>query len=777
MLNSVVSTSSNNNSSCYPIYIGVRSTAPPNANTALATNPLTNNKYSYVLVNPQGTNDYTLYRRDNTTGQFTQSQSRTPFLFYDVSNELICKVNFGTQSNVNMTGNVTAQSQAGLLSAVAGRPYNSVTPMSSTTFTANGVTTANSTVPPNSNLITLAVPVGVTTEAVAASVTTVANLSTPAPTGVSLNANLVKLEPSATYSTVVQLRDSQMYLGTLQINGPHRTEARIPVAMSLQARAANKSIVSTGDVGAYTAGHAVNCSVLHADNQGSHVHALARENSKVLSLGAGSTAAGEASCGSVMSAGGTPNFSSPLCSRSRFRLMAVGAGVVQHRRNIFALSGGTRCPTIDTLLENSTPISSKTVPPLPCRVCTDITDGEHAPGVGAGSLLHAVAKTNSLVQTSGDGSTALGVADCNETHVAAGRGSFVQGRNNLALAPYSQAVGQDAVSHMYGQISQGVRGTHVGTVPDCCSVCQNVKVMTTSHAYCKPVVDSSGIITGFQIEYRLVLGNNPMDPVINTPDGITITNFALPSLVCPGVAKVDVQLASPAIINGETPFPNNNSDSFAADYCFYVQRRDTHISNCHMALPLSDTPVPIIGSCQFSPGEVPYFFINGTAPTGAPPAVTPIIETDPRDNLCGGFTMLFTEFVPAFLGPNNTIPNPRISPLPTTANLLLTSRTTFNIDIRIICANLGWTQAPFLPARVACVPREIPAAVAVTIPTFTAGYPLNNCPPTSSREVINNNGDGSVVGSTFSPVSDITSTIEASAFNLIQDMNQQFGHH
>jgi hypothetical protein len=771
MLNNVNSIFQGSNSQCYPIYSGVTSNTAPNANTTLPINPLTNVPVTYVLV---GNN--TLYKRNSNGNGYMFKQMTTPFLFYNVNSELICLIGFNSQQ--------TPTTSAGLLSTTA-----TVTPISSTTYTNNGTTSPNSTVQTNANLVTVAIPPGSNPQIVANSINTVATLSAPAPSGVSLNANVVRLEPSASYSTIVQLRDSQLYVGPLQVNGLHRREPRNPVSMFVHARGDNKSIVSAGDVGAYTAGNSTNCSVLHSDNYASHIHAFARENSKVLSLGIGSTAAGESSCGSIMSAGGVPNLNNPLYARSRYRLMTVGLGVVQHRGNIYSLSGNSRCPTLDTLLENSTPY--KSIPPISCQVCTDISTGEHAPGSGHGSIVHGVATTNSLIQTSGDGASAFGVADCNETHVALGRGSMVQGRNNIALSPYSQALGQNSVAHMYGQSAQGIRGSYGTNVSGACDVSQSVKVVTRSHVDCSPVI-SGNVITGFLLYYRMVLGNNPLEPRINTPDGMTVTNYALPSLVCPGVAKVDVQLSSPAITNSMgVPYADGNSDAYAADYCFYVQRTDVNQNqSCHLVIP-NNAPVPIVGSCQFSPSAPPYFFVNGTPPSGAPSGIiTPILEADLPDNLCGGFTILFTEYVP--------ITSPRIAPTPTTLNTIvhLESRlnTTFQVLARIMCATFEWTQAPSGFTRVACVPHQNPPSVGITVPAYTAVPVQHNCPTTTNN---NNNGNGGTVvgangitcvtntqgvtgsiyaGNDFTVIPD-SIIPDVNTFNMIQDLNNQFASH
>lgn len=800
MSNSVTFAPQGNNGQCYQIYAGTRSNTPPTANTNLTTNPLTNTPTNYVLVStntPSGI-VHTVYKRNPNGAGFMSKQITTPTLFYDVNSELLCPIGF-PQNNSGLGGLLSTPSSAGLLMSSA-PVYASVTPVSSTTYTSNGVTTSSaqnttsSSVQNGANLITVAAPAGTNPQAVAGAINASASLSTAAPSGISLNANLVKLEPSASHLVVTQLRDSQLYVGPLQINGPHQLEGRAPVGMILHGRAVNKSILSVGDAGAYAAGHAVNCSVIHTDNDGGHTHAFARENSKALSLGHGATTAGEASCGSVLTAGGTPNFNSPLCSKSRFRLMTVGAGVVQHRRNVFSLSKNSRCPTLDFLLEDSTP--NKSIAPLICQVCTDITSGEHAPGFGHASLVHGMASTNSLIQTSGDGAAALGVAHCNETLIAAGRGSFAQGRNNLALSPYSQATGQNSVSHMYGQYAQGVKGSHNTNVSECCNVCQFSRVITHSHVHCISVVDGTGTITGFLLEYRLVLGNTPEDPVINTPDGITITNFAFPSLVCPGVAKVDVQVSSPGITTSRgIPFPDGNSDAFAVDYCFFVQRIDSDNQSCHRVIPEPPATVPIIGGCIFSPTVVPYFVNGATPPAGAP--ISPILEADKQDNLCGGFTILFTEFVPLMI---NGVQNPRVGPPPTVLNTALGARTVFQVLARIICATFQWTQAPSGFTRIACSPQEIRPIPGIAIPTYTAYPPLNACPP-SSININNGGGNGSVVGATasncpcpqttstfqsaanifagtdFTVSPDFAASVDAGAFNMIQGMNEQFASH
>ena len=848
MSNSITSMSLGNNGQCYSLFIGVRvnSTTPP-------TN-LPNQVRALLYVNPNGTYLVSKRSANSNGGAWSQFTSITsPFIFYDLNTELVCLVNFSPGSNPTSNGllgatapnvNVyTGQSAAGVL-MTPGPNYATVTPVSSTTVTSSGATLTatapgmvSAPVPAGASLVTVAAPSGTNPQAVANSINASANLFSPAPSGVSLNANLVRTDPSAGHLSIAQLRDSQLYVGPLQVNGPHQTGPRIPAALLIHARASNKSVVSAADVGAYTAGHATNCSVLHADNDASHVHALAHDNSKAMSLGHGSTAAGQAGCGSALVAGGAPTFPTATGNNSRYRLMAIGAGAVQHRRVIYSLDKNNRCPTLSTLLEDATP--NRNIPPLNCQVCINNGTGDHAPGAGHGSIAHGVSLTNSLLQTSGDGAAAVGIAKCGEVHAATGLASQSFGRNNLALSPYSMATGQNSVTHMYGQFAQGIKGSHNSNVPENCDVCQFVRVVTHSHVDCMPVLNDTGTaVIGFLLTYRMVLGSTPEDAQINTPDGLTVTNYHLPSLVCPGVAKVDVQVSSSQIVNNMgVIISGTNSDAFAVDYCFFVERVDRNQNqSCHHVIPEAPATVPIIGNCIFSTGSIPYF-INGATPPIASAPISPVLESDPTDNICGGFTILFTEFVPTFITiPPSTTPiaNPRIQPTPTTQNTTINSAigrliTTFQIYSRIICATFQWTQTPAGFSRVACIPTAAPVTTVVTTPTFTPVPPQIVCPTNfgggsgggggggGGGNVVNpggnnggNNGGtgvvGGVVGATnqnsnclgctqtptpqfqtsqggqvfagseFS-VSDIATNFDTTPINFIQGMNQQFASH
>jgi hypothetical protein len=748
MSNPVNPVSQVNSTQSYPFFTGVRvnsSTIPTN----LPINPQTGTPVTYVLSSPTNT----LYKRNGNS--YMSKQMTSPFRFYDVNSELMHEINIGLSGNCNTQS--TSNSSGTVMTSTSGPVYASVSP---NTFTANGVNTNSST------SITVAAPLGTDPQTVANSINASASLSAPAPSGVSLNANLAKFEPNASHIVATQLRDSQIYVGPLQVNGPHQIGDRHPVGMIVHARATNKSIVSASDAGAYTAGHATNCSILHSDNDAGHVHAFARENSKALSLGHGSTTAGEASCGSVLVSGGVPNFSTSNGSKnSRFRLMLVGDGAVRHRRNVYALGKNTRCPSLDTLLEDATP--NRNIPPLGCQVCTTITTGEHAPGFGHGSLVHGVATSNSLIQTSGDGATALGIADCNGVHAAAGRASFVQGLNNLALAPYSQATGHNSVSHMYGQQVQGIKGANNTNVPDSCDVCQHSKVLTHNHTQCEIVVDGT-TITGFCLTYRLVLPSTPEDPIVNTPDGITITNFHLPSLICPSVAGVEVQVVSPAVIDSKTGLPYLGTDSFTARYCFHVERKDRNDQACHSSFIPSGGVVPI---CAFSPAiTFPPIATGATSTSPCGDTTSPVIEADPEDNICGGFTLVFKEFVPTFI---NSVPNPRISPTPTSLNTVYNvscprTHTVFNVYSRIFCGYFEWVQASSGFSRVACVPTACPVSTVITAPAFVQAPPLTSCPPANYTQT-NSVSQQVFAGSEF--------TVESNAFNFIQDMNQGFSSH
>ena len=717
----------------YPFLSGVRvntTTIPTN----LPVNPLTGTPVTYILSTPPGSSVPTLYKRSGNS--YVSKQMTTPFRFYDVNTELLHEINITPTTS-------------------SGPVYASVSP---NTFAGNGVNTNSSA------LITVSAPLGTDPQAVVNSINASASLSAPAPSGISLNANLTKLEPNATHLVVTQLRDSQIYVGPLQIPGLHQVGDRNPVGMIVHARATNKSIVSASDAGAYTAGHATNCSVLHSDNDAGHVHAFARENSKALSLGHGSTTAGEVSCGSIIVSGGAPKFNAPNCSKtSRYRLMLVGDGAVRHRRNVYSLGKNTSCSNSVTLLEDASP--NRNIAPIGCQVCTSVTTGEHAPGLGHGSLVHGVATTNSLMQTSGDGATALGVADCNGVHAAAGRASFVQGRNNLALAPYSQATGHNSVSHMYGQQVQGIKGAHNTNVPDSCDICQHSKVLTHSHVQCEPVVDGT-IITGFCLTYRLVLSSTPEDPIINTPEGITITNFHLPSLICPSVAGVEVQVVSPAVIDNKTGLPFVGGEAFTARYCFFVERRDRNDQPCHSSFIPSGGVVP---SCAFSPGIVfPPIATGASSTTPCGNTTSPVIEADPEDNLCGGFTLVFREYVPTFI---NGLPNPRITPAPTTMNTVFSvtcprTPTVFNVYSRIFCGYFEWVQASSGHSRVACVPTACPVSTVITTPAFVQAPPLTSCPPANYTQTTSQQ---QTLGSEF--------TVGSNAFDFMQDLNSEFSSH
>lgn len=714
------------NSVSYPLFTGVRitsSTIP----TSLPINPLTGVPITYILSVPVGSSTNTLYKRNGQS--YLSKQMTTPFRFYDINTELLHEVNFTpTQS-------------------IASPVYTSV---SSGSFPVN-----NS----SSNTITLSTPLGADAQTVANSINASANLSAPTPSGISLNANLTKLEPNATHLVVAQLRDSKVYVGSGGVNGPHQVGDRIPVGMALHGRAENNSVLSVSDAGAYTAGHASNCSTLHSENDGSHVHAFAREKSKALALGHGSTTAGEVACGSVIVSGGVPYFNAPSCNKaSRMKLMLIGDGAVRHRRNVYALGKNSKCPGLDTLLEDASP--NRNIPPISCQVCTTITNGEHAPGYGHGSLAHGTATDNSLMQTSGDGSVAFGVADCNGVHAAAGRASFAQGRNTLALAPYSQATGENSVSHMYAQQVQGIRGAVNTNISDCCDVNQLSKVLTHGHTQCEILVDGT-TITGFCLTYRLVLPTTPQDPIINTPDGITITNFHLPSLICPSVAGVEVKVVSPAVIDNKTGLPYIGADSFTATYCFYVERKDRNDQACHSSFIPTGGVVP---SCAFSPGNIiPPIATGATVTTPCGDTTSPVIEADPEDNICGGFTLVFKEFVPTFI---NAVPNPRISPTPTALNTVYNvtcprTHTVFNIYSRVFCGYFEWLQASSGFSRVACVPTACPVSTVVSTPSYSQGPPLTSCPPANYQQQTS-------LGTEFTT---------SSAFDFIQDLNQNFSSH
>jgi hypothetical protein len=807
------------NSQCYPIFVGRRITSggsPPNT------------PFDVANILQCTSTGYTLYKRIRT-GTSTNAQvswqqvpnTTGPFVFYDVACELVCLINFmGLPTQIGTTSS--------LLGAVS-PSFAAVTPVTTNTLSgtstyATTTTASNVSVPAGSSLVTVTAPPGTTPTSVANSINAAGLLFSPAPAGQSVNANLVRADPTGAYFNVSQLRDSQLFVGSLQIPGPHQAgNSRIPVSMVIHGRAFNKSIVSVADAGAYTAGHAVNCSILHSDNDASHTHALAHDNSKALALGHGSTTAGQAGCGSTLQSGGIPNFRHKIGS-SRYQIMIVGAGVVQHRGNVYALNRTSLCPKQSILLEDTTP--DRTIPPLNCQVCTDTGTGDHAPGHGHGSLAHGVAVTNSLLQTAGDGAVSIGVAKCAEIHAAVGLASQAFGRNNLALSPYSMATGQNSVTHMYGQQAQGIHGAPHTNVLNECNMCQYVRVMTHSHVDCSIIPSTDGTtITGFLLTYRLVLGSTPVDPVISTPDGVTVTNYHLPSLVCPGIAGVETEVVSPAI-TGPGGTPIIGLDGFTASYCYSVTRTDMNGQNCHTFLP----PGILTPNCAFAP--------TGTT---IPPA---IIDADPSDNICGGFTLIFTETIN--VSPN--VPNPRITPTPTPTNLLLISRSTFQIITRLMCATFKWTQAPAGFARVACVPAAAHVTTVVTTPNFTAIPPPNFCPTpfgggptvigngaavingvntgggvvgvsaptnigytgcaqtTSSQYPLNASGGG-VVGATGPSnigctgcaqttstqyplntggqvvagpefaVADPGNNFDSNAFNFIQGMNQQFGSH
>lgn len=721
---------------CYSIYTGRRISSTTNPNTVPGT-------VNYILQCNANINN--LYKRNLTssTASWQLVPISEPFVFYDTASEIVCLINF---------------------------------PASSGTPTANTVSAgAPNTVAAGAN-------------EVSAAVVSAGLLFTPAPTGL-VTANLVRTEPSANYITISQLRNSVLYTGTLQINGTHNP-VRTPSGMLAHGRAVNNSVLSVADAAAYAGGHALNCSIIHADNDGSHVHALAHDQSKAVSLGHGATVAGHSGCNSVLQAGGPPTFKSR--NTNRHRIMIVGAGVVQHRNRVFALSKDSRCPRENILLEDHAP--HRNIPPLGCKVCTDVGDGDHNPGNGHGALSHGQSITNSIVHAAADGASVLGVAKCGEVHAATGLASQAFGRANLALAPYSNAIGHNSVSHLYGQHVQGIKGSHNTNVQEDCNICQYSRVITHSHVTCTSVPSTADPTRVGQLilTYYLVTGATPEDVEITTPDGITITNYNLPSLICPGVAGVEVEVVSPPII-GQGGMAILGSGEFCAKYCFCVSRTDMNGENCHSILPVSAT-VP--GGLQPLPDCT--FFPMGTS---IPPAQ---LVSDLPDNICGGFTICFREVFDL----DNLTPGQlsRITPTPTATNRLLTARTTFQVLARIMCATFKWTQSPAAHTRVACSPPNLPVITSVTVPTYVAVPSTNICPtpnggnggpvspPDGNESVVSTSASASqqtctkcpqnnistsqlFAGSDFTLADGFNVSPDVTAASFIQDINQQYMGH
>jgi hypothetical protein len=672
------------NDTCFPIFTGRRlnnSASPPNTPFDVC----------HILqclgnVSP-GQASFRLWRRQrqgasNNTNNSRQCDSSganfqwvlvpitCPFVFYDISCELICLIGI----------------------PVATPPTTTSTSTQNTTGAA-GMTTATTT-----PVVTSNIPATVSAGA--------GQVVSAAPTNAVTTGPVVQVNPTGSNFVVAQVVNSTVNTGPngLIVPGPHNT-TRNAGGQIVHARVVGNSTVSASDAGAIVGGHFIDRSVGVADNDASNVLVLAYQNSKALALGQGSTVRGQVGCNSVVQAGGSSSLRN-IPARSGLTLTTVGKGIYFTHTSVSAIRRGVNgCNTQAVFLENAN--NNIPLPVLGCQVCTDSEADDHLSGNGHGSLVNALATNNSLVHTAGDGALAVGVAKNCEVHVAAGLASQVRGRGNIALAAYSDATGHGAIAHMHGQFAQAIKGTRNSSSPGSCNQCQYNRVLTHSSARCEPILSNDGLtITGFTVTYTLVLGDTPEIDVITTPEGTTVTNYRLPALICPGVAAVDVEIVSPSVAPEGTPL--TGLGAFRVTYCLLVTRTDMDGCVSHRVLP--------------APGTTLTPLCSITEPGTTIPTVT--TRSNLPNNICNGFTIQFTETIPVTPGVNPRV----VSPNPITPqDLLVASRRTFNIIVRTICATFKYTESPSGFAQIACAPPLLPPIRSVQIPPFIAPTPVAPC--------------------------------------------------
>lgn len=674
------------NNTCFPIFTGRRinnSASPPNT-------PFDVSHILQCLGNASSSQtSFRLWRRqrqsaNNITNNQRQCDSSganfqwvlvpitCPFIFYDISCELICLI--GIPMSTPPTSNVTNEGISG-------------------TVTSN---------------IPATVSAGAGQVVSAAQVVSTAGLVfSTSPTNTITTGSVVQINPTGNNFVVAQVANSTVNTGPtgLIVNGSHN-QNRTTGGQIVHARVVGNSTVSASDAGAIVGGHFIDRSVGVADNDASNVLVLAYQNSKALALGQGSTVRGKVGCNSVVQAGGSSSLRN-IPARSGLTLTTVGKGTFLTHTSISAIRRGVNgCNAQTVFLENAN--NNMPLPVLGCQVCTDSEADDHLSGNGHGSLVNAFATNNSLVHTAGDGSLAVGVAKNCEVHVAAGLASQVRGRGNIALAAYSDATGHGAIAHMHGQFAQAIKVNRNSNSPGSCNQCQYNRVLTHSSARCEPILSNDGLsITGFTVTYTLVLGDTPEIDVITTPEGTTVTNYKLPALICPGVAAVDVDIVSPSVAPEGTPL--TGLGAFRVSYCLLVIRTDMDGCVSHRVFPAPGTT--LTPHCSIAePGT--------TIPTATTKSNLP-------NNICNGFTIQFTENIPVTPGVNPRV----VSPNPITPqDLLVASRRTFNIIVRTICATFKYTESPSGFAQIACAPPLLPPVRSVQIPPFIAPTPVAPCP-------------------------------------------------
>lgn len=686
------------NNTCFPIFTGRRlnnSASPPNTpfdvcHILQCLGNVSPGQASFRLWRRQrqgASNNTNNSRQRDSSGanfQWVLVPITCPFVFYDISCELICLIGI----------------------PVATPPTTASTSTQNTTGAA-GMTTATTTPAVTSN-IPATVSAGAGQVVSAAQVVSTAGLVfSTAPTNAVTTGPVVQVNPTGSNFVVAQVANSTVNTGPtgLIVAGPHN-QNRTAGGQIVHARVVGNSTVSASDAGAIVGGHFIDRSVGVADNDASNVLVLAYQNSKALALGQGSTVRGQVGCNSVVQAGGSSSLRN-IPARSGLTLTTVGQGTFFTHTSVSAIRRGVNgCNTQAVFLENAN--NNIPLPVLGCQVCTDSEADDHLSGNGHGSLVNALATNNSLVHTAGDGALAVGVAKNCEVHVAAGLASQVRGRGNIALAAYSDATGHGAIAHMHGQFAQAIKGTHNSSSPGSCNQCQYNRVLTHSSARCEPILSNDGLtITGFTVTYTLVLGDTPEIDVITTPEGTTVTNYRLPALICPGVAAVDVEIVSPSVAPEGTPL--TGLGAFRVTYCLLVTRTDMDGCVSHRVLPAPGTPLTPLCSI--------------TEPGTTIPTVT--TRSNLPNNICNGFTIQFTETIPVTPGVNPRV----VSPNPITPqDLLVASRRTFNIIVRTICATFKYTESPSGFAQIACAPPLLPPIRSVQIPPFIAPTPVAPCP-------------------------------------------------
>lgn len=602
----------------------------------------------YIRPSNSSSNSSNSSTTPNNASGVTSTNCTTTGPSYGLSNQVIYNNPNGTSgvSTVGISNGLTSsQTSTGMFGM--GRTSDLVSGVSS-----NLPVTANST----ANTIQL---------------TSLGTLFSTAPT-TSGTGTVVGIDPNSANITAFQLNDSTVSLLPQTVLGAPNPQVN-PSGMLLHGVAEGKSTVTSGDAATYIGAHFSDCSEGIAHQDGGSIGGAACKSSSLASKGIAAMARGLANCNSAIHAGGAPD-PRYIPKGNNLSIIPVSRGALAVTYNTVNALYRSRalpatCPNNVELLED-TARNNRNFGTFGSNICIDNGEGDDAPGLGHGCLAHGYAENQSNVSTHGNGAVAFGVAKGCEVHMSTGLASAVQGRNCKAFAAYSSANGYGAVAHMPVQYAQAITPKiDNGNEPGCEQAQYNRTITSSSPdivMHTTPVALSGAVtadmITSFEIVYRMVLSSTPEDPIITTPDGITVTNFHLPSLFCAGSAMVDLHVVSPVLQVGRTVVQGE----FGAMYAMLVTRSDMNGHTSHTTQP---------------PPGIPFTNAIALFPPNPPPTadttVTVAPAVAPTGNICDGFTIEVRENITVATVSSTGVPtlvvppNIRIQPLPTLSNLVI----------------------------------------------------------------------------------------------------------